>query len=107
VQHSRRSLKRWIVVSSLLGVLVALMLLLAEWFMERHPSMQRDAGYVVREAMSIVWPSSVALMATYGIERTLTGYVIVLIAIAGNALLYAVIGTLIWWLINIIDVKRQ
>ena len=69
--------------------------------------LREDAGYVVRRAMSIVWPSSIVLMATYGIERTLTGYVIVLMAIAGNAFLYAIIGMLIWWLRKIVDVKRQ
>lgn len=80
-----------------IGVLVACILLIAA-----HAAMgatqSSNAGHYVNRTMRILWPSSVWLMAAEGIETTGTGYFIVVLSMLGNGILYAVLGSLGWWL---------
>jgi hypothetical protein len=46
-------------------------------------------------AMQFLWPSSIALLGTEGIERSLQAHVIILIAILLNGLAYSLVSTII------------
>lgn len=80
-----------------IGAAVPLLLLLARWVIARDPQLA-GLDYSLYRLGSLVWPSSVWLMATEGIENTFQGYVIVGISIAANALLYSGVVVVFWWL---------
>ncbi len=52
--------------------------------------------YQLERVVRVVWPSSLWLMATDGIEDTPRAYVFILLSIAINILLYGVVGTAAW-----------
>ncbi|HEY1525242.1 MAG TPA: hypothetical protein VGH51_03305 [Candidatus Angelobacter sp.] len=85
------------VLSAGVGVLVSCILLIAA-HATMGTSTSSNAGYYVNRTMRILWPSSIWLMATEGIEATWTGYFIVALSTLGNGILYAVLGSLVWWL---------
>jgi hypothetical protein len=70
-----------------IGIAVPILLMLAVRLIDHQPSL---AGFdhPLYRLTSLVWPSSIWLLATKGIEDTLQGYAIVAISIIANALLY-------------------
>lgn len=84
------SFYRWLVTSAGLGLLPPIV-----WFL-----IQRVAGegatYQLERVVRVVWPSSFWLMATDGIEGTPRAYVFILMSVAANVLLYAVLGSFVW-----------
>ena len=85
------------VLSAGIGVLVSCILLIAA-HAAMGASQSSNAGHYVNRTMRILWPSSIWLMATEGIETTWTGYFIVALSMVGNGILYAALGSLLWWL---------
>lgn len=89
----KHQLVRWLCVSAGAGLVLPLLFLLIVKALSN-----RVWNYPVNELMRLLWPSSVWLMATEGIEGTLRSYFFVLISISANVLLYAVLGSFIGWL---------
>ncbi len=46
--------------------------------------------------MLVIWPSSVWLMATDGIEGTPRAYLFIFLSVAANIVLYALLGSAVW-----------
>jgi hypothetical protein len=67
----------------------------ATWFGLQAIS-QHSAPLMVERVIQVLWPSSIWLMATDGMESTPTGRLIVLMAITANVLLYCGVGAIIW-----------
>jgi hypothetical protein len=86
----RRPSLKWATRFAAVGVLVAVTLLLllqvgaGRWELRTH--------FMVLEAADVLWPSSFWLLATAAGEHTLDGWMIVVISVAANAALYAVVG---------------
>jgi hypothetical protein len=87
-EHSGKySLTTWVLLWAGLGLFVPLSLLI--------PS-SGGAHYIRFQIMKIMWPSSVRLMATEGIEHTPKGWFFVFISILANVLLYCAIGLVVF-----------
>lgn len=99
-----RSFFKWLVISAFVGIVLSVLFLAADAF-------QAHYGYkIARELnlmMRFLWPSSIWLMATDGIEGSAKDYLFMAIAIVGNGVFYSVIGSLIWVLKNISVVIRR
>jgi hypothetical protein len=74
------------------GVSVATVLFLS-FLVEK---LLRVYSYPVFRLEEFLWPSSIFLMATDGGENTLGSYLIVLLAIVTNGLLYFFAGAFFW-----------
>ena len=94
----KRSFVRYLVMSSALGLSVAIGLLLLLDIVDSHPLLARKLGASLVDLSIVLWPTSIWLLATSGGERTLAGYTIVFLSIMANGMLYAVLGSLAWCL---------
>jgi hypothetical protein len=92
----RASFLKWMVGSGLVGLLVAVGLFSISAVTTSHPQLDREFGYPLSQVMIVVWPSSFWLMATDGIEGTPRAYMFVLFSMAGNVVLYAILGSAAW-----------
>jgi len=90
---------------ALCGVAVACALLIVAHVVMLWSSGTR-AGYYVNRIMRVLWPSSVWLMATEGIESTMLGYALVAVSIVANGVLYAIIGAGLCWCRNIRETTK-
>jgi len=86
-KKTRHRFWAWIIFSSLLGLLVAIAL-----FIDLHGHM----GYEEFPHMAFLWPSSIFLLATDGSEKSLGSFVIVSGAFLANAVLFGLVGALLW-----------
>ncbi len=66
------------------------------WFLFQRLVGEGATMYQLERVVRVVWPSSLWLMATDGIEDTPRAYVFILLSIAINILLYGVVGTAAW-----------
>jgi hypothetical protein len=86
----KTTFSRWLIISAGLGLLPPIV-----WFLA-----QRFAGdnamYRLERVVSIIWPSSIWLLATDGIEGTPRAYLFIATSVAANILLYAVLGAAAW-----------
>jgi hypothetical protein len=101
----RFSFVKWLGISAGLGIVVSILLLGLAHAAAAWGGMS-SAGYWTNRTMRILWPSSVWLMATEGIESSAQGYLFLLISILTNGLTYAVLGTTCWWIHRAIKLKR-
>ncbi len=83
-------MKRFVTYWALAGVLIPILLYSVRFLF--HP---RFNPYLI----VAMWPSSILTMGAQN-AGALGGSVIVLIAIVINAVLYSVIGALIWWVMR-------
>ncbi len=99
LEMERSNAGRWIAVWGMAGCVVALTFLSIHKFLEHDPILQHQIGFTMNDIMVYLWPSSIFLMATDGIEGTARAYLFVTIAVLSNGLSYAVIGIVIWLVI--------
>ena len=83
----------WLITSAAIGVLVAVAMLWGAW----EGSIDFDSRTI------LLWPSSIFLMATDGHEASLGAILIMILAVAGNAILYALIGSAIWFVKHLVS----
>ena len=83
---------RWAMVAGAAGGLVALSLLAGLAYSARQSTF--DAYVALHEVRRVLWPASILLVGTAGREMTSGGLVILATSIAGNVLLYGLIGGL-------------
>lgn len=81
-----RSLAKWMLVGVLVGWAVALFLL----------ALPAELRYSLSRLRFVIWPSSVIMLSTAGVEHSVQAYLVVGVAIALNGLLYGVLGALAW-----------
>ncbi len=55
-----------------------------------------EIDYPVERVIRVIWPSSFWLMATDGIEGTPRAYLFIILSVAANIVLYAVLGGIVW-----------
>jgi hypothetical protein len=102
----KRPFLRWLSASAILGLIVPIANLLA-WEFVVHTHERATTGYQnfqdfkhlyhrLLQVRILTWPTSILLMATDGIEKTVQGYVIVAISILANIFLYSVLGYILW-----------
>jgi hypothetical protein len=87
--ETRRTFLKWLMISAALGLLAP-----GCWFLA-HALFGDDLPLLER-VISVVWPTSIWLMATDGIEGTPTDYLFTLSSVAANVILYAVAGSAGW-----------
>jgi hypothetical protein len=92
----KHSFLRWLIISAGVGLVAP-----TAWFMVQRlgggqGQPDNQIAYPLERVIRVVWPSSFWLMATDGIEGTPLAYLFILIAVAANALLYAVLGSAAW-----------
>jgi len=97
---TKPSFLRWLIISAGLGLFAPIV-----WYVA-----QRFAGGLVPERLErvlrVVWPSSLWLLATDGIEGTPRAYKFVLMAVVANILLYGVLGSAVWSVRHFVSAKR-
>ena len=84
----RHSFFQWLSVSSVLGLCAPIIWLIVNWLY--------GLPALLYFVLIIFWPTSIWLMATDGIEGTSKAYLFILMAVAANVVLYAVLGTIVW-----------
>ena len=88
----KSSFLKWIAVSAALSLLAP-----ACWFLVlalfRGPNQWK-----ILQVIMVVWPSSIFLMATDGIEGTSSSYFFVFMSVAVNVVLDILVGSAVWWL---------
>lgn len=87
---------RWLFVSAALGLLAPICWFLIQGIIGGNTQLAWKIGYPLQRVLRVIWPSSIWLMATDGIEGTRGDYLIVLMSIAANIALYAVLGSGAW-----------
>jgi hypothetical protein len=92
----KRSFLRWLSVSATLGLIVPIVILLAEKIVFSNTKLTYHYYYFFYLVLRFAWPPSIALMATDGNEGTPSAYLIVAISILANILLYSVLGCILW-----------
>ena len=97
-----RSFAKWVASWAALGLVVAVGWSAVQWFIGSHEQIWKNVGYLSQRVMRVMWPSSVWLMATDGIEGTPTDYLFLLLSITANVLLYGAIGMFIWLLKSLV-----
>lgn len=91
----RPTFVKWLTASLTLGLLVPIAFLLAQEIVVVHMGWT-SVTYPLHRLMRLLWPSSVWLMATVGIERAPIGYLFVLISVLANVVLYGAVGAVLW-----------
>jgi hypothetical protein len=86
---------------ALVGTCVALVLLGLTMFSSRDVAAYFELRHAIRSVIVVLWPSSFIIMATYGIERTATGIVVMFIAVLFNALVYVIFGRIVSLLLRL------
>jgi hypothetical protein len=92
------SFAKWVTSWAALGLVVAVGWTAVQWFIGSHEHIWKNVGYLSQRVMRVMWPSSVWLMATDGIEGTPTDYFFVVLSALANVVLYGAVGAFIWML---------
>jgi hypothetical protein len=94
----RPSLAKWTITAALAGLVVAVTVMSIQIPVSWNAKLDDEYGLVIMKTAVTLWPSSIWLMATEGIESTPRGYLFLIMAIAGNAVLYGILGSIGWGL---------
>ena len=97
----KQSFLRWLTISAALGLLAPIV-----WFTTLGYAGSFLEIYPLFRLLRAIWPSSIWLMATDGIEGSPTGYMFISMAIAANVILYAVLGSAAWYFKRLMDAKK-
>jgi hypothetical protein len=100
------SYRRWLIRSVATGLGVAIILLVAGKAAVCS-NLVMPVGYYVFWLKLVMWPSSLWLMATEGAEGTAWAYLLLLISMCANGLLYGLVGSVLWWLKHMVVRVRQ
>jgi hypothetical protein len=92
---TKHSFFKWLMVSAALGLLAPGCWLLAQSIFGGDLRMQWKILYPLEHVIRVIWPASIWLMATDGIERT-PAYLFIFMSVAANVILYAVVGSAVW-----------
>jgi hypothetical protein len=57
--------------------------------------------------MLVIWPSSVWLMATDGIEGTPRAYMFIFLSVGANVVLYTLLGSAVWWVKHLLTPAKR
>ena len=98
---------RWLVVSAALGLLAPICWFLIQGLIGANTRLEWKMGYPLQRALRVIWPSSIWLMATEGIEGTRGDYLIVFMSVAANIALYAVLGSGVWLLKRLVTAPKE
>jgi hypothetical protein len=85
----------WIATAALIGVFVPIAILLLQEAVGYSASASQT-NFAIHRVMRIVWPSSVWLMATEGIEGTGRDCLFVSLSVIANMLLYGGLGGIVY-----------
>jgi len=97
---------RWLVVSAALGLLAPICWFLIQELVGGNTQLEWKIGYPLELVIRVIWPSSIWLMATDGSEGTPGSYLIVLMSVAANIALYAVLGSGLWLLKRLVAAPK-
>jgi hypothetical protein len=64
-------------------------------------------AYPLERVIRVVWPSSFWLMATDGIEGTPKAYLLVSLSVGANIVLYALLGSAVWWVKHLLTPAKK
>ena len=92
----RHPVLRWLLVSAAVGLIVPIALLLVQKAVGGDAQLAKNFSYPLNRLMRLVWPSSVWLMASIGIEGTPRDYLFVSLSVLANVLLYSGTGCVLW-----------
>ena len=94
----KHSFVKWFMVSAALGLLAPGCWFLAQGIFGGDLRMQWKILDPLEHVIRVIWPASIWLMATDGIEGTPTDYLFISMSVAANVILYAVVGSALWLL---------
>ena len=77
------------------GLLIPIVFSIAWAMLEKHSQLYLSLGRVLEVIQLLLWPTSLMMMGTA--REASTNITVLLISSIANALLYALIGTLIWY----------
>jgi hypothetical protein len=92
----KRSFLRWLFASAALGLLAPVCWFVVEWLIGGNEQLEWKIAYPLERAILVLWPSSIWLMATDGIEGTSRAYLFMFMSVAGNVVLYSLLGSVAW-----------
>jgi hypothetical protein len=78
----------------------------AAWF-GLHAAWKHPTSLRFEHIIGVLWPSSIWLLATDGMESTATAHVVTTMAIIANVLLYSGIGAIVWWLARVMGSHKS
>ena len=90
--------RRWIAVWVAMGFAIPITLLALQLFVLKTGDI--PSIYLLHRITMRLWPSSIMLMATEGIEHSASAYVFIAISVAVNVVLYAVVAAILWALLS-------
>jgi len=102
----KHSFLRWLVMSAVLGLLAPITWLLVQKLLGANAQIQTQIAPLER-VIRVVWPSSLWLMATDGIEGTPKAYMFVSLSIVANIVLYGLLGSAVWAVKRLVAVARK
>jgi hypothetical protein len=93
-RSTRHTVRKSAAIGALIGAVISCILLVLQWRLSRRVTSDSLQAYLVWQSVILVlWPSSVMLMATEGIEGTLRSNEFVLTSVVVNMLWYSVLTT--------------
>jgi len=98
---------RWLVAAAALGLLAPIGWFLAQGLIGHNTHLQWEMGYPLERIIRVIWPSSIWLMAADGSEGRPGSYLIVLLSAAANIVLYAVLGSGLWFLKSLVTPAKE
>jgi len=78
----------------------------AAWF-AAHTVWQQPTSLKFEHIIGVLWPSSIWLLATDGMESTAMAHVVTTMAIMANVLLYSGIGVIVWWIARVMGDRKS
>jgi len=78
----------------------------AVWF-AAHTVWKQPTSPTFEHIIEVLWPSSIWLLATDGMESTAMAHVLTTMAILTNVLLYSGIGAMVWRLARLMSDRRS
>jgi hypothetical protein len=98
---------RWLAFSAALGLLAPICWFLVQGLIGGTTELGWKIAYVLEPVIRVIWPSSIWLMATDGSEGTAGSHLIVLMSVAANIVLYAVLGSGLWFLKRLVTPAKE
>ena len=98
---------RWLIVSAALGLLAPICWFLMQVLIGGNSHLEWKIGYPLERVIRVTWPSSIWLMATDGSEGTSGSYLIVLMSVAANIVLYGLLGSCAWLVEHLVSAPKK